>query len=215
MTVQFRAIACLLLLTAGAFAGPTHASAGDAVKILAFGDSLTAGYQLPPEAAFPVQLENALKPRYPDVTVVNAGVSGDTTKGGLARLDWALSDDVDAVILELGANDALRGVNPVFTDQALDGIVLKLKQRGIEVLIAGMRAPPNLGQDYAAAFDPIFSRLADKHQALLYPFFLEGVAADPKLNLADGMHPTAEGVARIVENILPAVEALIARVNAR
>lgn len=187
----------------------------ESIRIVAFGDSLTAGYQLPPEAAFPVQLHNALQAKHPDVTIANAGVSGDTSRGGLSRLDWAIDDKVDAVILELGANDALRGIDPKLTEQSLDAILQKLGERNVKVLIAGMLAPPNFGEDYAAAFNPIYARLAKKHDALLYPFFLEGVAADPALNLPDGLHPTTEGIAVIVANILPHVEDLIARVKAR
>lgn len=213
MPVSFRyflpRFVLISLVTISLFSLPQAAQAK--IKIVAFGDSLTAGYQLPPDAAFPVQLQKALEEKYPDVAIANAGVSGDTSKGGLHRLDWALDDDVDAVILELGANDALRGIDPSFTEKALDDILTKLKSRNIEVLIAGMIAPPNFGQDYAAAFNPIFARLAEKHGALLYPFFLDGVAAKPELNLPDGMHPTRDGVAIIVQNILPSVEALIER----
>lgn len=213
MPVSFRyflpRFVLILLVTISLFSLPQAARAK--IKIVAFGDSLTAGYQLPPDAAFPVQLQKALEEKHPDVAIANAGVSGDTSKGGLHRLDWALDDDVDAVILELGANDALRGIDPRFTEKALDDILTKLKSRNIEVLIAGMIAPPNFGQDYAAAFNPIFARLAEKHGALLYPFFLDGVAAKPELNLPDGMHPTREGIAIIVQNILPSVEALIER----
>lgn len=208
---NFLVLAVLLasLATAGRAATP------ETIRIVAFGDSLVAGYQLPAGAAFPAQLEAALAAEYPGVTVINAGVSGDTAKAGLARLDWALDDNVDAVILELGANDALRGLPPEATEKALDSILQKLADRNVEVLIAGMRAPPNLGADYATAFDAIFARLAERHGALLYPFFLDGVAADPALNLPDGMHPTAEGVAVIVERIRPLVEELIARVRDR
>lgn len=213
MSVSFRRFlprsVLILLVAISIFSLPQAAQAK--IKIVAFGDSLTAGYQLPPDAAFPVQLQKALETKHPDVVIANAGVSGDTSKGGLHRLDWALDDDVNAVILELGANDALRGIDPSFTEKALDGILAKLKSRNIEVLIAGMIAPPNFGQDYAGAFNPIFARLAEKHGALLYPFFLDGVAAKPELNLPDGMHPTREGVAIIVQNILPSVEALIER----
>lgn len=213
MPVSFRnflpRFVLISLVTISLFSLPQAAQAK--IKIVAFGDSLTAGYQLPPDAAFPVQLQKALEEKHPDVAIANAGVSGDTSKGGLHRLDWALDDDVDAVILELGANDALRGIDPSFTEKALDDILTKLKSRNIEVLIAGMIAPPNFGQDYAAAFNPIFARLAEKHGALLYPFFLDGVAAKPELNLPDGMHPTRDGVAIIVQNILPSVEALIER----
>ena len=213
MSVIIRKIFLSLIFAAG-FAGLANATESR-IRIVAFGDSLTAGYQLPPEAAFPVQLQKALQSRHPDVAVINAGVSGDTSKSGLHRIDWSLDDNVDAVILELGANDALRGIQPKFTEQALDDILQKLKGRNIEILIAGMRAPPNLGEEYSAAFNPIYSRLAKKHDLLLYPFFLEGVVANPPLNLPDGIHPTEEGIGIIVDNILPLVEDLIARVRTR
>ena len=156
------------------------------VTILALGDSLTAGYGLQPSDAFPVKLEAALKAMGHDVVIVNAGVSGDTALDGASRLDWALSDDIDAVIVELGANDALRGLPPQQAEQAIDDILMRLKVKGLPVLLAGMRAPPNLGPEYQAGFDGMYQRLADKHGALLYPFFLDGVAADVKLNQADG-----------------------------
>ena len=197
-----------LSLFGAAFAANAQA---DKVTIVAFGDSLTAGYQLPGDAAFPSQLEAALKKEGLNVTVVNAGVSGDTSTGGLSRLEWSLTDDVDAVILELGANDALRGISPELTEKALNDIVQKLKDRKIAVLVAGMLAPPNLGEDYAEAFNPIYERLAETHGTLFYPFFLDGVAADPSLNLGDGIHPTREGVAVIVERMLPTVKELIER----
>lgn len=183
------------------------------VTIMVLGDSLTAGLGLPPEQAFPAKLEAALKAKHPNVTILNAGVSGDTAADGLARLDWALSPEVKAVILELGANDALRGLDPSLTEQSLDRIMAAITAKGLPVLLAGMRAPPNLGPDYAAKFDPMFERLSAKHGALLYPFFLEGVAADPALNQADGIHPNAQGVDRIVTTILPIVEQLIGKVQ--
>ncbi|MTH98198.1 arylesterase [Roseibium sp. RKSG952] len=183
----------------------------DPLKIVVLGDSLSAGYQLPPDQAFPEQLEQALIDRGHDVEVVNAGVSGDTSSGGLSRLDWSVGPDVDAVILELGANDALRGIPPQKTRENLDEIVSRLSARGVDVLVTGMMAPRNLGEDYAARFDPIFGQVAEKNDALHYPFFLEGVAMDPSLNLADGIHPTGEGVSVIVENVLPHVEQLITR----
>jgi acyl-CoA thioesterase-1 len=147
------------------------------------------------------------------VEIANAGVSGDTTAAGLARLDWSVPEGTDAVILELGANDALRGIAPERTEANLDEMITRLKDRGIEVLLAGMIAPPNMGGDYAERFNPIFDRLADKHDLILYPFFLDGVAADEALNLDDGMHPNAEGVAVMVERFLPAAEELLERVK--
>lgn len=162
-----------------------------------------------------MKLEAALKPRGQDVRIANAGVSGDTASAGLARLDWSVPDGTDAVILELGANDALRGVDPAVTRKALDTIIRRLKERRVEVLLAGMRAPRNLGGDYYAKFDRIYPDLAKEHGLILYPFFLDGVATDAKLNQRDGLHPTAAGVDAIVARMLPAVEALIGRVRAK
>lgn len=190
-------------------------AAAEPLRIVAFGDSLMAGYGLPTNAAFPVRLEAALKAKGYDVRVIGAGVSGDTASGGLARLDWAIPAGAEAAIIELGANDALRGVDPKITRDALDAIIRRLKEKRVEVLLAGMRAPRNLGVEYAAGFDTIYADLANKHGVLLYPFFLDGVATDPKLNLRDGLHPTAKGIDAIVARILPAVEQLIARVRAR
>lgn len=184
------------------------------VTILALGDSLTAGLGLEASAAFPTRLEAALKAKGLDVRIVNAGVSGDTAAAGLARLDWALSDAVDGLIVELGANDALRGLDPEQTEAALGAILEKAAARKLPVLIAGMQAPPNLGPDYVAAFDAIYPRLAEKHDAMLYPFFLDGVAAEPSLNQADGIHPNGKGVDIIVERIMPSVEGLIRRAAA-
>ena len=183
------------------------------ITILALGDSLTAGLGLDPSAAFPARLEAALRNKGHDVTVRNAGVSGDTAAQGAARLDWALTDDVDAAIVELGANDALRGLPVAQAEAALGEILGKLKVKGLPVLLAGMRAPPNLGPDYAGQFDGMYQRLAEVHGAAVYPFFLEGVAARPDLNQADGMHPNGKGVELIVEKILPAVEALITAIK--
>ena len=198
-------------------AGPEKAIPGPdkAVRIVAFGDSLTAGYGLQPGQGFPEQLGKLLSSRGVKAEIVNAGVSGDTTAAGLGRLDWSIPDGTDAVILELGANDALRGNSPVEARRNLEAMLTSLKARGIDVLLAGMQALRNLGPEYAKAFDPIFPDLATKYGTLLYPFFLEGVALDPKLNLADGLHPTAEGVAIITQRIAPKVEELVARVRAR
>jgi acyl-CoA thioesterase-1 len=193
----------------------TTEAAERTIKVVALGDSLTAGYQLAGSDAFPVQLEKALKAKGYAVEVVNAGVSGDTSSGGLARLDWSVPDGSDAVIVELGANDMLRGVDPAVTRQALSEIVQRLKARHIEVLLCGMLAAPNLGADFGRAFNSIYPELAAANDVLLYPFFLDGIVSDPKLNLGDGLHPTADGVARIVDGILPKVEALLARVRAK
>jgi acyl-CoA thioesterase-1 len=188
--------------------------AAETVRIVALGDSLTAGYGLAAEDSFPARLEAKLRERGHDVEVINAGVSGDTTRGGLERLDWAVPEDTDAVIVELGANDALRGVEPSATRANLDRIVAQLVERDIAVLLAGMRAPPNLGDDYAAAFNAIYPDLAGRHEVLFYPFFLEGVAAERHLNQSDGMHPNEAGVAAIVERMIEPVEALIAATGA-
>ncbi len=184
------------------------------LRIVALGDSLSAGYGLETPEAFTGALQAALVARGHDVVIVNAGVSGDTASDGLARVDWSVGEDAGAVIVELGANDALRGVDPAITRDALDRLLARLGERGLPVLLAGMMAPPNLGPDYAAAFNPIYAELAEKHGAILYPFFLDGVAAEPSLNQADGIHPNAAGIAVIVERMVPSVEALIAAATA-
>ena len=175
------------------------------------GDSLTAGLGLPAQAAFPARLQAALTAKGEAATIVNAGVSGDTASGGLDRLDWSVPAGTDAVILELGANDALRGIDPKVTQAALDKILSKLAARHIPVLLAGMQAPRNMGADYVRQFDAIYPALASTHAVVFYPFFLDGVATDPTLNQGDGMHPNPAGVERIVKRILPSVEELIAR----
>ncbi len=201
---------------AAAGARPLAARTTDgAVAIVALGDSLTAGYGLPGEAAFPARLEKALAARGEPVHIANAGLSGDTTSGGLDRLDWSVPEGTQGVILELGANDALRGLDPNVTRQALETIIRRLKERGIEILLCGMRSPRNLGTDYCGAFDAIFPELAAKYKVLFYPFFLDGVALDKSLTQADGMHPNAAGVDIIVARILPKVEELVARLRAR
>ena len=182
------------------------ARAENPVKIVGFGDSLMAGYQLASDAAFPSRLEAALRDKGHDVTVVNAGVSGDTSSGGLARLDWSVPDDTDLVILELGANDALRGILPELTRDNLDKMISRLKERGIGVVLAGMLAPPNMGPDYETAFNAIYPDLAERHGVPLHPFFLDGVAANQQLLLADGMHPNPDGVDVMVTAILPLME---------
>src|ERR1700676_4637466 len=183
------------------------------IKMVVLGDSLSAGYGLPAPAAFPVRLQKALEAKGIAVDMINAGVSGDTTSGGRERLDWSVPGGTEAVILELGANDALRGTDPAVTRAALSDIVTKLKARKIAVLLCGMVAPPNYGSDYAARFNSIYPDLAKSFAVPLYPFFLEGVAADARLNQADGLHPTAEGVDVIVKNILPMVEAFLGSIS--
>ncbi len=212
-TVQIGRIVAALLVCVIAFATAPAQAADRPVKIVALGDSLTAGLGLARQDAFPAKLEQALKAKGIAVTIENAGVSGDITSGGLARLDWSVPDGTDAVIVELGANDALRGLDPKVARAALEQIVTRLKARGMQVLLAGMLAPRNYGPDYAKAFDPIYPDLAKAHDLVLYPFFLEGIAADRALNQADGLHPTAAGVDVIVKGILPKVEELIARVT--
>jgi acyl-CoA thioesterase-1 len=212
--VVFRGIAVVLACALALCAGPA-AAADKPVHIVALGDSLTAGYGLPNQDAFPVKLQQALAAKGIAVAISDAGVSGDTMSGGLARLDWSVPPDTDAVILELGANDALRGLDPAVTRRALDAILAALAKRNIAVLLCGMLAPRNLGADYAHAFDPMFPELAKAYGTLLYPFFLEGVAADAKLNQRDGLHPTAAGVDVIVAKILPKVEELVARARAK
>ena len=188
----------LALLAAG--------SAGaEPLRILAFGDSLTAGFGLGPGEGFVPQLERALAGEGIAAKVIDAGVSGDTTAGGLARLDWALGDRPDLVILELGANDMLRGVDPAVTRANLDAMLAKLRASGTRVLLAGMRAAPNLGAEFGAEFEAIYAELAAKYEVPLYPFFLEGVATEPSLNQPDGLHPNVAGVAEIVRRILPQV----------
>jgi acyl-CoA thioesterase-1 len=185
------------------------------LKLVALGDSLSAGYGLPANAAFPAVLEQALRQKGIAVEIANAGVSGDTAQGGLERLDWSVPDGTDGVILELGANDALRGFDPAATEKALDEIITRLKARGIKVLLAGMYAPRNLGPDYAGRFDGLFKALAEKHDLVFYPFFLDGIAGERALNQADLLHPTAEGVRVVVERILPTVERFLETLRAR
>jgi acyl-CoA thioesterase-1 len=185
------------------------------LKLAVLGDSLTAGYGLPLEAAFPSRLEKALQAKGHKVDILNAGVSGDTSTGGRDRLDWSIPDGTDAVIVELGANDALRGLDPAITRAALEDIIKRLQARKIAVMLAGMYAPRNYGSEYAAKFDAIYPDLAKAYGVPLYPFFLDGVAAESKLNQADGMHPTAEGIDQIVQRILPAVEAFLTNVAAQ
>ena len=205
MTMLLALFACLL----AAFSPPADA-ADRPLRITAFGDSLTAGYGLPASASFPAQLQKALEMTGRKIVIENAGVSGDTTQAGLDRLDWSIGDGIDGVIVELGANDALRGLDPAQTRSALDQIIVRLKARKIPVMLAGMRAPPNMGADFQQRFDSIFPDLAREHGLILYPFFLDGVAGRRELNQNDGIHPTADGIKLIVERILPSVERFIA-----
>jgi acyl-CoA thioesterase-1 len=198
------------LMTASmAFAQTPAPAATMPIKMVVLGDSLSAGLGLQASAAFPERLQKALQAKGIAVDMTNAGVSGDTSSGGRDRLDWSVPDGTGAVILELGANDALRGLDPQLTREALSDILTRLKARKIPVLLCGMVAPPNYGSDYAARFNAIYPDLAKSFGVPLYPFFLDGVAADARLNQADGMHPTPEGVDVIVKNIMPSVEALL------
>lgn len=205
-----------LALPLAAVAQQPESSPGpDTIEVVAFGDSLSAGYGVGPGEAFPEQLEAALRAAGYDVAVANAGVSGDTTTGGLARLDWSVPESADLVIVELGANDALRGVSPEIAGDNLDRILATLTERGQDVILAGMLAPPNMGSDYQGEFDAIYPRLAEKYGVPLYPFFLDGVASEASLNQDDAMHPNPQGVAVIVERMLPLIreslDAIIAR----
>lgn len=187
-------------------------SANEPVKIVAFGDSLVAGFGLDKGDGFVPQLQAVIEFSGLDAEIVNAGVSGDTTSGGRSRLDWSVGEDTDAVILELGANDMLRGLQPALVRENLDFMLNRLvNERGLPVLLAGMQAAPNLGEEYAAEFNAIYPELAEKYGVLLYPFFLDGVAGDTSLNQPDGIHPTVEGVQIIVGRMLPMVEELIGK----
>jgi acyl-CoA thioesterase I len=204
----------LILATAATASAQTAAvSVAKPIKMVVLGDSLSAGLGLSASAAFPERLQKALKSKGIDVDMVNAGVSGDTSSGGRDRLDWSVPAGTEAVIVELGANDALRGLDPSVTRAALTDILTRLKARGIAVLLCGMVAPPNYGSDYAARFNAIYPELAKSFAVPLYPFFLQGVATVAGLNQADGMHPTPEGVDLIVKNILPTVEAFLGAIT--
>jgi acyl-CoA thioesterase-1 len=204
----FKTLLSTVLLAVMVWAAPAYAAP---VKILALGSSLTQGYGLPPGTEFPVQLRAALKQAGIDAVVTNAGVSADTSAGGLSRLDWSLADHPDAVILELGSNDMLRGIPPAETEKNLRAILEKLKAAHVKVLLTGMHAQRNLGAEYVQQFDPIYPRLAKQYNVLFYPFFLDGVALNPKLNQADGMHPNPAGVKVIVARMLPYVKKLVSR----
>ena len=209
---KFLAAVSGVLMLAGSLVAAAGARA-DMPRLLVLGDSLVAGYGLPPGQSFADQLQLDLAATGRQVAVINAGVSGDTTAGGLARLDWSLADNPDAVIIVLGGNDMLRGLPPEGTRDNLNAIISRLRGKDIEVLLAGMMAPRNMGADYVGSFDAIYPALATAHDIEFYPFFLDGVALDPELNLDDGLHPNQRGIAEISRRILPAVERLLARLS--
>lgn len=203
-------LAAVVLLTLLSAVAP---AAAKTIRLVALGDSLTAGYGLAKADSFTVKLEAAMRAKGYDIVVENAGVSGDTVKGGLARLDWSVGPDTDAVLVELGGNDALRGLDPAATRASLDSLLARLKARHLPVLLAGMQAPRNLGPEYVQAFDSIFPDLARQYDAVLYPYFLEGLVGRPELAQPDGLHPNPTGVDMIVARILPSVEALLQRIT--
>jgi acyl-CoA thioesterase-1 len=217
MRASIKIILCVLIV---ALSGAAHGAAAPKpaakpVRILVLGDSLIQGYGLPPGQDFPNQLERALRAKGANVEVINGGVSGDTSAGGMARVVWSLSDKPDAVIVEFGGNDALRGLAPADTQRNIASILAALRARKIPTLLAGVKSPRNMGADYTREFDAVFPRLAKNYDVLFYPFFLDGVAADPKLNQRDGIHPNEKGVAIIVARITPTVTKLIAQARAR
>jgi len=211
--MRLKAIAPIVFALTAVFAGAAVAEKSDPLEIVVLGDSLVAGYQLGAGEDYPARLQAALRGRGYQISVINAGVSGDTTSGGLARVDWSVPDGTDGVILELGANDALRGVGPNNIRENLEAVITRLESRDIPVMLMGMISPPNMGEDYAARFNPIYGELAEKYDLPLYPFFLDGVTTHPDLQLADGMHPNADGVEVMVKNTLPAVEGFIATIS--
>ncbi|MDR7033952.1 arylesterase [Mesorhizobium sp. BE184] len=213
--MAFKRFAAAAFVFAALAFGPAVDARAESLQIVGFGDSLMAGYELNPGEAFPEKLQAALRAKGHDVVIANAGVSGDTSSGALSRLDWSVPDGTQLVILEIGANDMLRGIDPELVEQNLDKMLARLKARNIPVLLAGMLAAPNLGHAYGEAFGSIYPKLAEKYGATLYPFFLDGVAADKALLLEDGMHPSAGGVDRIVERILPTVQDTIAKLPPR
>jgi acyl-CoA thioesterase-1 len=212
--LSFKASLLHFIVMVALFAGSGSAKAQEkAINLVGFGDSLMAGYQLAPSESYTAQLEAALKAKGLNVMITNAGVSGDTTSGGLSRIDWSVPDGTGGVILELGAKDALRGIAPEQSEKNLDAMLTRLKERGIKVLLAGILAPPNMGGDYAEKFNPIYKRLAEKHAVPVYPFFLDGVTTVPGMQLEDGMHPNARGVAVMVERTLPMVESFLGEIS--
>ena len=208
-------VVSMALASAGGFAAPAAKPAAKPVRILILGDSLIQGYGLPPGTDFPNQLERALRAKGVNVDIVNGGVSGDTSAGGLARIEWSLTDAPDAAIVEFGGNDALRGLAPSDTERNIGAILARLRARHIPVLLAGIRSPRNMGADYTREFDAVFPALAKKYDVLFYPFFLDGVAADPRLNQRDGIHPNEKGVAIIVTRMIPMAMRLIAKARQR
>lgn len=215
MFTHMLVLSLMLLAPVTALAQATAARETKPLKMVVLGDSLSAGLGLSAPAAFPARLQKALQSKGIAVDMINAGVSGDTTSGGRDRLDWSVPEGTQAVIVELGANDALRGVDPKVTRSALKDILTRLKARKIAVLLCGMYAPPNYGADYSARFNAIYPDIAREFGVPLYPFFLEGVATEAKLNQPDGLHPTAEGIDVIVKNILPTVEAFLGAISAQ
>ncbi|HEX3116466.1 MAG TPA: arylesterase [Bradyrhizobium sp.] len=211
--VHILVLGVALMTAATALAQTQAAAEAKPIKMVVLGDSLSAGLGLSASAAFPQRLQKSLKSKGMTVDMINAGVSGDTSSGGRDRLDWSVPEGTEAVIVELGANDALRGTDPAVTRAALADILTRLKTRGVAVLLCGMVAPPNYGSDYSARFNAIYPDLARSFGVPLYPFFLEGIAGDARLNQADGMHPTAEGVDVIVKNILPTVQAFLGTIS--
>lgn len=212
--MRFKVLPAQILVIAGLLAALALPARAETIKIVGFGDSLMAAYDLAKEDGFPARLEAALRERGHDVEITDAGVSGDTTSGGLSRLDWSVPDGTDGVILELGANDALRGIAPEKTRENLDAMIERLKERGIPVLLAGMLAPPNMGPGYEETFNAIYPELAEKHDLVLYPFFLDGVAGETDMVLSDGMHPNPAGVDEMVRRFVPVAEEFIARIEA-
>ncbi len=202
-----------IVMSALSLIGLPAAAQDRPIQLVGFGDSLMAGYQLAPSESYTAQLEAALKAKGHNVVITNAGVSGDTTSGGLSRIDWSVPDGTDGVILELGANDALRGISPEQSERNLDTMLARLKERGVAVFLVGILAPPNMGSDYAQRFNPIHKRLAEKYDVPLYPFFLDGVTTVEGMQLEDGMHPNAKGVAVMVEKTIQPVESFLGEIK--
>jgi len=216
MTRRFKLISTTALVWLALFAGPAlHSAWARPVKILALGSSLTQGYGLPPGTEFTTQLQQALKGGGIDAQVINAGVSGDTSADGLSRLDWSLADHPDAAILEMGSNDMLRGIAPAETEKNLRAMLTTFQKDHIPVMLTGMQAQRNLGPEYVSAFDAIYPKLAKEFPVIFYPFFLDGVALNPKLNQADGLHPNPAGVKIIIARMLPDVKKLVAEASAQ